>query len=395
MGQDRIPPNLHNLPPELLDSIIFFLPLKSILHLMVNRTLRSACEPDLYRNIWIINQPNRSLRLLNTLSLRPDLALTIRELKINLGWFDPKVVAGYKLPDVLQPDGLAPLSLVRNIRSLDIGGLKWLSSPSLANIRRIVSQMELTSLVISGPYYTLQNSDQEANQIVISNLRAILQSQPQLEFLSLTPYAVQPALLNAIEDADVSNLRKFQGTTSCAEVFLDVAPKISKLDLQFEREGLAYSPSGEGWNGHKIRALVISLDLNKISNWDDFGSFLARFPNTESLSLTPKALTNQQPLSFYIENIAPRLRVLPLLRKLEIRGLYITTTKDLDRRAEVLLKFKKHCPVLERFIDTYDRQWVYIPSFNEVNSWNAKLDCQLECKRFSHMSDLPRPKWDM
>ncbi|KIO16367.1 hypothetical protein M407DRAFT_33977, partial [Tulasnella calospora MUT 4182] len=221
MGQDRTPPNLHNLPTELLDSIIFFLPLKSILHLMANRTLRSACEPYLYRNIWIINQPNRSLRLLNTLSLRPDLALTIRELKINLGWFDPKVVAGYKLPDVLQSDGLAPLSLVRNIRSLDIGGLKWLSNPSLANIRRIVSQMELTSLVISGPYYTLQNSDQEANQIVISNLRAILQSQPQLEFLSLTPYAVQPALLNAIEDADVSNLRKFQGTTSCAEVFLD------------------------------------------------------------------------------------------------------------------------------------------------------------------------------
>ncbi|KAG8908456.1 hypothetical protein FRC00_011236, partial [Tulasnella sp. 408] len=213
--------------------------------------------------------------------------------------------------------------------------------------------MELTSLLISNPHYSPPNDDEEVNQMVISDLRAILRSQPQLTFLRLTSHAVQPALLKRIEVEDVPNLRKFQGPIQYAEAFLNTAPKLTKLDLPVPRGGLAYSPPDEGWKGHKIRDLVITVDSSQVSDWDDFGSLLSRFPNTESLYLQSYGF-NLQPVSFILDNIASRLRVLPLLQKLEIRGLDPADTEDSNA---MLLKFKNYCPALERFIDTRDRQW--------------------------------------
>ncbi|KAG8896712.1 hypothetical protein FRC00_005419 [Tulasnella sp. 408] len=368
---------------------MFFLPLRSTLDLMVNRKLHSVCEQYLYRVIWLVAHPYRSLRLLDTLAHRPDLALLVRELQIDLERCHPEAIVKSTIPDILQPDGLAPLSSARNIRSLNIGGLKWLSDPTLAHIRRIVSQMELTSLMISDPYDSPPNDDEEVNQMVISDLRAILQSQPQLTFLRLTSRAVQPALLKSIEAEDVPNLRKFQGTIQYAEAFLNAAPKLTKLDLQIPRGRLAYSLLDERRKGDKIQDLAISLDFYQVSGWDDFGSLLSRFPNTESLYLRAYGL-HPRWLLFILDKIVSCLRVLPLLRKLEIRGLDPADSEGPDA---MLLKFKKYCPALEIFIDTRDRQWIYIPSAEDGSSFHAKLDCQLEYKWFSHISDLPPPGW--
>ncbi|KAG9044741.1 hypothetical protein FS837_007596 [Tulasnella sp. UAMH 9824] len=349
MRQDQTAPNLHDLPLELLDHIMFFLPLSSIPRLMVNRKLRPVCEQYLYRRIRLVVHPYRSLRLLNTLAHRPDLALLIRDLHINLERCQPEVITKFPLPDILQPDGLAPLSSTRNIRSLHIGGMKWLSDPSLAKIRRVVSRMELASLVITDSHRVRPNNDEELNQRV-SRLRAILRSQPQLEFLYLMRYAVKTAMLSSIKVADVPNLRRFKGNASYAGHFLNTAPKLSKLDLDFGFSGLAYKSLDAGWSGHRVQELTISLP--------------------------------------------PCLRALPLLRKLEIRNLNITNTEDLDQTVEVLLKFKKYCPILERLIDTKNWQWVYVPSADEGSGFRAKLDRQLESKSLSYRFDLAPPEWD-
>ncbi|KAG8913213.1 hypothetical protein FRC00_002846 [Tulasnella sp. 408] len=367
---------------------MFFLPICSIPHFMVNKKLRPVCEQYLYRFIRLVCHPYRSLRLLNTLAHRPDLALLIRDLHINLDRCHPKNLASSKLPEILQPDGLAPLSSARNIRSLHIGGLNWLSDRSVANIRRIVSNMELTSLVITDPRRSRPDDDEEVNQRV-SNLRAILQSQPQLEFLYLTLHAFEASEISAIEVADVPNLRRFKGNPQYVGPILNIAPKLSKLHLDFDFGGLSYKSLGEEeWNGHRIQDLAISMNLKRVSNWDHFERLLARFPNTESLYLRSSDLVYSSILWYYLENLPPRLRALPLLRKLETRNIDVTNTEDLDETVEVLLKFKQHCPVLEHFIDANNRQWVYVPSANEGSGFSAKLDCQLESNSFFHRFDV-------
>ncbi|KAG8912694.1 hypothetical protein FRC00_003978 [Tulasnella sp. 408] len=361
---------------------------------MVNKKLRPVCEQYLYRLIRLVCHPYRSLHLLNTLAHRPDLALFIRDLHINLGRCHPKNLANSTLPEILQRDGLAPLSSARNIRSLHIGGLNWLSDRSLANIRRIVSNMELNSLVITDPRRFRPEDDEEVNQRV-SNLRAILQSQPQLEFLYLTRHAFKAAEVKAIEVADVPNLRRFKGNPLYVGPILNIAPKLSKLHLDYGFGGLSYKSLGEEeWNGQKIQDLAISMNLKSVSNWDYFERLLARFPNTESLYLRSSALVYSSELWYYFENLPPRLHALPLLRKLEIRNLNVTNTEDLNETVEVLLKFKQHCPVLERFIDTKDRQWVYVPSADQGSGFSAKLDCQLESNSFFYRFDVLPPEWD-
>lgn len=304
MGQDQAPSNPLDLPRELLDHILSFLPLCSIPRLMVNKKLRVVCEQYLYRFIRLVGHPQRSLRLLNTLTQRPDLALLIRDFRISLKRC-PETVTKSTLPNILQPDGLAPFSPVRNIRYLHIGGLNWLSDPSLDNIRRIVSIMQLNSLVIEYWQRGRAQTDEEADQRVISHLRAILQSQPQLEFLFLTLYSVQPSRLNSIEVVDVPNLRSFKAKAPYVGPILNTAPNLRKLDLDFGFGGLAYKSLGvERWNGHKIRDLAISVSFKSVSNWDEFESLLARFPNTESLYLRSTTFVYSSMLWSYLENVS-------------------------------------------------------------------------------------------
>lgn len=76
-------PNLHDLPPEALEHITYFIPSSSILHLMVNRKMRPVCEQYLYRTIQLLTQPYRSLHLLKAFAVRPDLALLVQKLYIS------------------------------------------------------------------------------------------------------------------------------------------------------------------------------------------------------------------------------------------------------------------------------------------------------------------------
>ncbi|KAG9048668.1 hypothetical protein FS837_012296 [Tulasnella sp. UAMH 9824] len=236
---DRPLPKLHHLPPELLDHIMFFLPPTSIVHLMVNKKLRSACEQFLYEDIDVVDKPNRSLHLLRTFVLRPDLALLVRRFRISLEWCIPGSTNRYRIPHLLQPNEIAALSLAKNIRSLALPGLGWLSDPSLAYIYEMVSQIELTSLD------TIENYSPDSDiGLMVSTLRSRLLSLPKLEDLSLnfvmdsihTPTGREKAVLNkvAVQVPDIPSLNRFRGDVRSAKAFLNAATELSTLDLSFQ-----------------------------------------------------------------------------------------------------------------------------------------------------------------
>lgn len=298
-----MPPNLQDLPLELLDQIMFFLPPSSVLHLMVNRKLWSICERYLYRIIWVMGHPYRSLHLLETFVLRPDLALSVHELYIDLRWCRPLSRASYNIPALVQPAGLAAVSLAKNIRSLEITGLKWLSDPSLDHIRELVSQMELTSLTIAGWYSEDDDHDLKARQVIISNLRATLRSQPQLEYIYLSGYDIDPVLVKSIETTDIPNLKRLHGPTAFAKACLDAAPKLNDLSLKLDLEGECHALFQETRNGHGIRVLRIAVFFQR-ANWNDFGSILQNFPNTERLVIKSLGWYGKEHYSQYFDTVS-------------------------------------------------------------------------------------------
>lgn len=248
-----MPLNLHDVPLELLYHIMFFLPPRSILHLMVNRKMRPICEQYLYHTVDVISLPYRSLRLLKAFALRPDLALLVKQLHVDLGWLQ---VTLQKLPTLLQPDGLAAPSLAKNLRSFEIVGLNWLSDPTLARIREVVCQMNLTSLSAISWKCDPADDGLRVSRAAVSNLRVILQFQPQLESLTVTGDHIDAAVANSIETADVPNLKRFQGRTPLATAFLNTASKLNYLDLHLGNESLSKTPFPRMCNGHKFASCV-------------------------------------------------------------------------------------------------------------------------------------------
>ncbi|KAG8896711.1 hypothetical protein FRC00_005418, partial [Tulasnella sp. 408] len=370
-----MPPKLQDLPPELLDHIMYFLPASSVLHLMVNRKMRPVCEQYLYRTVELLALPYRSLHLLKAFALRLDLALLAQNLHINFEWCHPGQIASYKLPTLLQPDGLATLSLAKNIRSFGITGVNWLSDPTLAHILEVVRHMNLTYLLTED--WGGIRSDLETSRAVVSNLRAILQSQPQLESLAFSGYRIDAAIANTIEPADVPNLRQFQGRTTLAQAFLHAAPKLNDLNLALGTESRSNTPFPQIWDGHKIRALTTVVFLKYSSSWNSFGSFLESFPNVENLAILAMDWFDDDDLSSYFDSIASHLRTVPLLRKLEIRGVLQSLAKGLDPKPRDLLKFKECYPNLERFVDTEEREWVYTPSGEDGRGFDVRRECLL------------------
>ncbi|KAG9048669.1 hypothetical protein FS837_012297 [Tulasnella sp. UAMH 9824] len=341
--QGQPPPNLDHLPPELLDHIMFFLPPTSIVHLMINRKLRSTCEQFLYRDIYVADMANRSLRLLTTFVLRPDLALLVRRLRMDLDWCIPESSIIYTIPHLLKPDGIAALSPAKNIRSLGLSYLGWLSHPSLAHIYNMVSQMDLTSLEIIEDYYPEPNIE-----LLMSNLRSTLLSLPKLEDLSLKFHPDKAELIKNIEVPDVPSLNRYRGDVRFAKAFLNATTQLSTLELHFEYNDPLDTLLRESWSGNSIKDLSVQ--------------------------------------------IATQLHILPRLRTLEVANVYNEVSGFPDPIPEVVLLFKKHSPTLERFVDPNARLWVYVPSDEDGSIFLPRVECQLvERQRFTG-SDLPAPK---
>ncbi|KAG8901179.1 hypothetical protein FRC00_008562 [Tulasnella sp. 408] len=371
---------------------MFFLPPSSIVHLMVNRKMRPICEQYLYHTVDLISLPYRSFSFLKAFALRPDLALLVKQLHVDLGWIR---VTLQDLPTLLQPDDLTAPSLAKNLRSFDIVGLNWLSDPTLTRIREVVCQMNLTSLSAISWHSNRPEDNLSVSRAMVSNLRAILQFQPQLEFLTVTGDHIDAAVVNSIETADVPNLKRFQGRIPLATAFLNTASKLDYLDLHLGHESVSKTPFPRMCNGHKIRVLRVGVFLTYASSWNGFERFLASFPNIETLVILAIDWFGQGRLSSYFDSIVSYLHVLPLLRKLEIRGLAGSFTEDPHLKPKDLLKFKECCPNLERFIDTEQREWVYARSYENGRGFDVRLECQLLRKKIRHDYDLLIPQLDM
>ncbi|KAG8911264.1 hypothetical protein FRC00_006803 [Tulasnella sp. 408] len=368
---------------------MLFLDPSSIVHLMVDRKLRSACEQFLYRDIYVAGHPNRAIRLLKTFVLRPDLALLVQRLSIGLEWCLPGAENRYHIPHLLQPDGIAALSFAKNIRFLGLLRVDWLSNPSFAHICEMVSQMELSSLAVDEHYSTDPNME-----VMMSNLRSALLSQPKLEDLSLAFHSDKAALLDKIEVQvpDVPGLNRYRGDVRFAKAFLNAATKLSLLDLYFHYEDPLHILLRENWNGNGIKALFIRTRFADVRDWVVFGGFLACFPNIESLTLLSVDWYYGGLDPLYFEDVAPQLHVLPRLRKLEVRNVFSKHMAHPGPTPEAVLIFKKHSPTLERFVDTNERQWVYMPCDGDGGNFVPRVECQLvERQRFTG-TDLPAPK---
>lgn len=300
-SRDRTPLKLHDLPPELLDCIMSFLPPSSVLHLIVNRRMRHVCEQYLYRTVEFVVRQARALHLLKTFVLRPDLAALVTKLYINTTWYRPQKIVSHASPALRQLDGFTALSLAQNLRCLNIAGLDWVLDPSLTRMREAVFQMNLTSLSIRC-WDSISNNDPKTSQAVVSNPRAVLRSRPQLESLAITGWRIDAAFANSIETADVPNLRRFDGPISLAKVFLDTALKLTSLHLDLSSE--AETSFQRISNGHGVRVLQARGFL-KYPSWNSFGTLLTSFPNLESLCILAMDWFDDDHLLSYFDSVSP------------------------------------------------------------------------------------------
>lgn len=90
--------------------------------------------------------------------------------------------------------------------------------------------------------------------------------------------------------------------------------------------------------------------------------------------------------------IAPQLHVLSRLRTLEIGNLFSRFIAHPSPTPEAILIVKKYSPTLERFVDTNQQQWVYMPSDGDGSSLLPMVECQLVERQSFTGTDLPAPE---
>lgn len=169
--------------------------------------------------------------------------------------------------------------------------------------------MNLTSLTIMDRYWNYPYTLGWDNRVATSNLRAISQAQPHLESLYLTSGQTLEDVSDSIQASDVPNLVRFGGAARFARTFLNAAARLDHLKLVLNDEQMFSFDMQDPWSGYSIRALSISLNWDAMNDWDDLGSMLARFPETESLCITSTRAARilRYLLSFYCANIASQL----------------------------------------------------------------------------------------
>ncbi|KAG8909981.1 hypothetical protein FRC01_006615, partial [Tulasnella sp. 417] len=141
------PGQLLTLPFELHEHVFLFLPSGSIPNLIKsNRQLRPIYEQLLYRCINLYQQPLRTTSLLRTFTLRPDLALLVQSLDIDLRPYGTSPSSGGRK---ISPFHAAGLAMARNVKSLGISGICLLWGGEMSAIYDIFAKLSLTSLRIT------------------------------------------------------------------------------------------------------------------------------------------------------------------------------------------------------------------------------------------------------
>ncbi|KAG9024115.1 hypothetical protein FS837_005469, partial [Tulasnella sp. UAMH 9824] len=360
----------------------------SIRNLIVNRSFRSICEQGLYQNISLPYHTFRSIRLLETFLLRPDLALLVRHLEI---YFNFDTGCGFsRMPDGLRVNGLGALSLAKNIRSFSLmGDVDWIWKAKKVGLRKAISKMRLVRLdvpilvdphtgyelwdsIFAGTAYRRKISDPDVGAAI----RRLLQAQPYLEEFSLSDSAEDissrsvASLRASLQASDIPNLKSLKAPPKVPMVFLPLAARLESLDLmttdwddrllsEIETKATAIKLS--------IRRFVIRVSpfYHDQWFWNNLNNDFALFPNLEYLSITVNSMTMAQdvkPARFYCEVIANSIHVLPSLREIEVRYETMSGNKQIfEVKTQTVVDFKMACPVLETVVDPGERLWTFRP----------------------------------
>ncbi|KAG8946407.1 hypothetical protein FRC04_011853 [Tulasnella sp. 424] len=347
---------------------------------MVNKLLKTICEPILYRIIRLRDKSWRTYHLLNTFILRPDLALLVRHLEIDLLYCDVKD----RPQQSSFPWALEALSLLKNIKSLGFSGNKAsLWSSRMEQFRIIVSAMGLTSLSVGevqGVRWGLPRA-LVAGQTLVEFLRL----QPQLEVLGIDHFSFPPDFHP--QPSDLPNLRTLRATGPIAAKLISSTPLLRTLEIRkgdCDPDPFDFSTfvSSAAAVGPSISELVLHLPHPQQWASRNVASVFAVFSNIEKLAVEVAAEDGRElnsPDSFF----DPQLEV----RRDDSFALYDIR----DFREAYMIKCKSVCPQLTTFIDLSRRIWKYQTLSGNQGGSEIHLVDQLLPERVSPLIDLPMP----
>ncbi|KIO25967.1 hypothetical protein M407DRAFT_24717 [Tulasnella calospora MUT 4182] len=404
--------NAFGLPNELLLRVVSLLPTTSIPNLMVNRSLRSVCEQGLYQSIYLPWHPRRSLRLLETFLLRPDMALLVRHLEIDLNW---RYFPANQVPGVLHPDGLEALCLAKNMQSLSLGGFgDWIWEPKMAKFRETIFKMKLVRLQVPDlrdPHtrYACKwpgDSDSEDEDAWDGDLgdeiRTLL--QPLLEAVefpdSSITYKTSGSLRDKLKHSDIPNLKSLQARPRLAMAFLPVTDRLERLNLTIEYwDDRLLSDMETKSKAIKlaIRHFTIRVWYDDDWLWSNLAKVFALFPKTEELSVAINSLTTAtdvEPASSFFEKIGNNIYALPSLRHVEVKfeTLHPETPGIFEVEAEALVEYKTACPTLETVVDPAKRLWTFRSYHQSSGGSVPQFIGPLIGERSELLGDLPAPE---
>ncbi|KAG8951680.1 hypothetical protein FRC04_005701 [Tulasnella sp. 424] len=408
------PSRLLSVPPELHEHISIFLPTSSIPGLiMTNQQLRSIYEKILYRHINLYAQPHRSNALLRTFTLRPDLALLVRSLDIDLRWSEVNTLSGQLSISPAHPARLGALASMRNINSFGLSGVGWLWGEGMKDIQDVVSKMRLTSLRIHEWWAIHSEPDLRYKAGVYANLRAVLQGQPRLLNLELKYFLFKMEAARGvqipigIQSSDIAGLRTLNAEAyTVASILPAIGDQLESLEMHNWKgkntDLLTTSFSSFTAATGGVRKLHLSMQWIYNSGWDfDFGPTLELFPNVESLRIigvtTVSPLDQPMLLGAYYEKVAAQITHSPNLSKLEMSLKFgHLATRKLDGvdniNDEFIHNLKRSCPSLKAFVDLAEQEWVFLPTEEEggSNAFQA-MKCVYEQILYRHINLCAKP----
>ncbi|KAG9018811.1 hypothetical protein FRB90_009281 [Tulasnella sp. 427] len=399
------------IPTELQLRIMLYLTPSAIRNLVVNRALRPICEQVLYESILIPRHSERAIRLLETFLARPDLALLVRHLSIDLSWLWK--FKHTHVRSLLQPNPLHALSLAKNVKSFAPHGLSdWIWEPMRSEFRDVVFGMKLTRLEIPdlrGPYseiFSWPGDDIPADDWdgdLGQELCKLFQAQPLLEELViLTRFGKLPdSLRTYLKDSDIPNLKLLQVSPDDGPAFLTAALRLETLSLTlgdwnetvFSRLEIAPTVIRLSLRHFNIRVWLYSDNQTWV--WDNLDRVLGLFPNTEGLCITINASSRSDAknANYHFKKVADNVHVLSSLHSVTVKYECPTPLPPgaVNVEDETIEEFKSACPLLQSVIDPMRRLWTFRVDTQPFKVVHGHLVGKLMEEYYGYSHDLPPP----
>ncbi|KAG8954549.1 hypothetical protein FRC00_005818, partial [Tulasnella sp. 408] len=230
--------------------------------------------------------------------VRPNLALLVHSLDIDLRWCEGKDPTGLDIAPKSCRLLINALASATSIKSLGVSGAAWLWGNDTKPIRDVVSTMNLESLRIYEWWPDAHHQQVEHQEDVFTNLRAVLQAQPSLQVLQVDYFLCKRgadyrgSFPLGIQSSHIPNLRALKAdAATVASILPVVGDRLDSLEIANWKNSnhglLVESFSGLAVARNQIRKLGLSMQWIALRGWDfDLGKVLELLPNVESLKIT-------------------------------------------------------------------------------------------------------------